>query len=228
LDYEHEYEIPDGLLCLETYRNDRNAYIRWELGEESGEFGGLTRDGLLVLDVQEYVTSGGSSETVSIPQRAVETLTRELEDIRDEVGNDMTDDERKIFEEDKQVFLRAREILTEEGAPEIGEFSSYELDDEGNTVSLRAQEHEGVAEVSVEAPGVAGYSPKYDLGEGVLSLPMNDWGVSKELEVPDEIAESLLSDLRELQKQLNARREAYSDAVERAHEELGTGVEKNE
>lgn len=198
--------------------------MRWELGDRSGEFGGLTSDGLFVLDVEEYVTSGGSSDTVSIPEEAVETLTRELEDVRDEIGKDMTDEERRIFEEDKQVFLRAREILTEEGVPEVDEFGTYELDDEGNTVSLRAEEHEGVAEVSVEAPGVTGYSPKYDLGEGVLSLPINDWGVSKELDVPEEIAESLLSDLRDLQRQLNERREAYTEAVERAHKELDTGV----
>jgi len=224
LDYEHEYELSDGFLHVGTYRNDRNAYVRWKFGERSDELGGLTSDGLLVLDVPEYVTSGGNSETLRIPDEAVETLTRELEEVRDEIDDEMTDDERRIFEEDKQVFLRAREILSEEGVPEVDDYEKYEFDDAGNTVSLRAEEREGVAEVAVDAPGVDGYSPKYDLGKGVLSLPINDWGMSKDLDVPEDIAESLLSDLRDLQEQLNARREAYTDAVERAHEELDTEV----
>jgi hypothetical protein len=233
-EYDYEYETEDGVLRLGAYRNAFNAYVRWDLelddGEtevdRSGELGGLTRDGMLVLDIQEYVRSNGDAETVALPDEAVEALREDLSGIREEIGEEMTDDEREAFEDDKRVILRAREILEQEGTPSVDETDEYVFErdtdgpGDGEEVTLTAEPRDGVAEVAVETRGVEGYSPTYDLGSGVLSLPADDWGISREIEVPDGVAESLLDDLMTLQEQLNERKEAYHDAVRRAREEV--------
>ena len=233
-EYDYEYETHDGVLHLGAYRNAFNAYVRWSLeiddGDEyvdrSGELGGLTQDGMLVLDIEEYVRSNGDAETVALPDEAVDALRDDLAEIRDEIGEEMTDDEREAFEDDKQVILRAREILAEEGTPDVEEKDEYVFErntdgpDDGEEVVLRAEPRDGVAEVAVETRAVEGYSPTYDLGSGVLSLPADDWGISREIDVPEEIAEALLDDLMELQEGLNERKEAYHDAVRQAREEV--------
>ena len=233
-EYDYEYETDDGVLRLGAYRNDFNAYVRWSLevddGEEvldrSGEVGGLTQDGMLVLDIDDYVRSNGDAETVALPDEAIEALRDDLAEIRNEIGEEMTDDEREAFEDDKQVILRAREILAEEGTPEVEETDEYAFERDtdgpadGDEVVLSAEPRDGVAEVAVETRTVERYSPTYDLGSGVLSLPADDWGISREIEVPEDIAEELLEDLMELQEQLNGRKEAYHEAVRRAREEV--------
>lgn len=228
-DYDYRYETEEGTVLLGAYRNAFNAYVRWKFDNnersDSGELGGLTEDGMLVLDTQEYVKSSGDSETIPLPDEAVGRLEQDLNDIRDEIAEEMTEDEREAFEDDKRIILRAREILAEEGAPQVPDTDKYvfERDDgRGNTeeVVVKAEPRRGVAEVAVETPVLEGYSPTYDLGEGVLSLPADDWGIARDVEVPEEIASALLEDLKRLQEQLNERREAYHDAVRRAHEEV--------
>jgi hypothetical protein len=224
-DYDYRYETDEGTVRLGAYRNAFNAYVRWSFDDRSGELGGLTEDGMLVLDIQEYVRSNGDSETVALPDEAVERLEDDLAEIRNEIGKEMTDDEKEAFEDDKRIILRAREILDEEGAPRVESTDVYAFEREdghGNVVEVRvtAEPRDGVAELAVETKGVEGYSPKYDLSEGVMSLPVDDWGISREIEVPDGIADSLLEDLRKTQEQLNERREAYHDAVRRAREEV--------
>ncbi|MFP4188936.1 MAG: hypothetical protein ACLFR5_05970 [Halobacteriales archaeon] len=228
-DYDYEYETDDGVLRLGAYRNAFNAYVRWSIEindgdgsvDRSGELGGLTQDGMLVLDIEEYVRTNGGSETAALPDEAVESLREDLAEIREEIGEEMTDDEREAFEDDKRVILRAREILEEEGTPEVDDTEEYMFEnDDGEEVVLRAEPRDGVAEVSVETRGVDGYAPKYDLGSGVLTLPVNDWGVTRQIDVPEEVSEALLDDLMELQEGLNERREAYHDAVRRAREEV--------
>jgi len=226
-DYDYRYETEEGTVLLGAYRNAFNAYVRWRFddNERSGELGGLTDDGMLVLDVQEYVKSSGEAETIELPDEAVERLEADLEEIRDEIGEEMTEDEKEAFEDDKRIILRAREILAEEGAPQVPETEEYvfERDDgRGNKeeVSVKAEPRRGVAEVAVETPVLEGYSPTYDLGEGVLSLPADDWGIARDVDVPEEIATALLEDLTRLQESLNERREAYHEAVERARQEV--------
>gem|GEM_PF-2554803 len=236
-EYDYEYETEDGVLRLGAYRNAFNAYVRWRLevhdGEDevnrSGELGGLTRDGMLVLDIQGYVRSNGDAETVALPDEAVEDLRDDLSEIREEIGDEMTDDEREAFEDDKKVILRAREILEDEGTPSVDETDEYVFvpetdgDEDGDEVTLRAKPRDGVAEVAVETRAVEGYAPKYDLGSGVLSLPADDWGIAREIQVPEDVAEPLLDDLMELQEGLNERKEAYHDAVRRARDEVLDG-----
>jgi len=234
-EYDYEYETEDGVLRLGAYRNAFNAYVRWSFevddGEEvvdrSGELGGLTSDGMLVLDTEEYVRSNGESETAALPDEAVEALRDDLEEIREEIGEEMTDDEREAFEDDKRTILRAREILEEEGAPEPETTDEYVFErgegDDSEEVVVRAQPRDGVAEVAVETRGVDGYAPKYDLGSGVLSLPADDWGITREVDVPDDVAEALLDDLMRVQEGLNERKEAYQDAVRRARDEVSGG-----
>jgi hypothetical protein len=233
-EYDYEYETDNGVLRLGAYRNAFNAYVRWSLEiddgddyiDRSGELGGLTQDGMLVLDIEEYVRSNGDAETVALPDEAIEALRQDLAEIRNEIGEEMTDDEREAFEDDKQVILRAREILAEEGTPDVDETDEYVFErdtdgpGDGDEVVLSAEPRDGVAEVAVETRGVEGYSPTYDLGSGVLSLPADDWGITREIDVPDDVAESLLDDLMEVQEQLNERKEAYHDAVRRAREEI--------
>lgn len=226
-DYDYRYETDEGTVLLGAYRNAFNAYVRWRFddNERSGELGGLTDDGMLVLDIQEYVKSGGDSEAIEIPDEAVERLEGDIAEIRDEVSEEMTEDEKEAFEDDKQIILRAREILSAEGVPQIPETDEYvfERDDgRGNKeeVSVKAEPRQGVAEVAVETPVLEGYSPTYDLGEGVMSLPADDWGIARDVDVPEEIATALLEDLTRLQESLNERREAYHEAVERARQEV--------
>ena len=233
-EYDYEYETDNGVLRLGAYRNAFNAYVRWSLEiddgddyiDRSGELGGLTQDGMLVLDIEEYVRSNGDAETAALPDEAIEALRQDLAEIRNEIGEEMTDDEREAFEDDKQVILRAREILAEEGTPDVDETDEYVFErdtdgpGDGDEVVLSAEPRDGVAEVAVETRGVEGYSPTYDLGSGVLSLPADDWGITREIDVPDDVAESLLDDLMEVQEQLNERKEAYHDAVRRAREEI--------
>lgn len=222
-EYDYKYETDEGTVRLGAYRNAFNAYVRWSFDDRSGELGGLTGDGVLILDVEEYVRSNGEAETVSIPDEAADRLEQDLEDIRDEIREEMTDDEREAFEDDKRVILRAREILAEEGTPEIkatGEYVFEQGDGHNEEVVLSAEPREGVAEVAVETRASEGYAPKYDLGNGVLSLPADDWGISREIDVPQDVAEALLEDLQELQEQLNERKEAYHDAVRQAREEI--------
>lgn len=224
-DYDYSYPTDEGTVRLGAYRNAFNAYVRWAFDDRSGELGGLTQDGMLVLDVEEYVRSNGDAETVALPDEAVERLRDDLDEVRDEIAEEMTEDEREAFEDDKQIILRAREILSEEDIPEpddTDEYSFEHTDGRGETeeVVLRAEPRNGVAEVYVEARPVEGYAPKYDLGDGILSLPANDWGISREIEVPEDIAEELLNDLKRVQKQLNERKEAYHEAVERARQEI--------
>lgn len=233
-EYDYEYETDNGVLRLGAYRNAFNAYVRWSLEmddgddyiDRSGELGGLTQDGMLVLDIEEYVRSNGDAETAALPDEAIEALRQDLAEIRNEIGEEMTDDEREAFEDDKQVILRAREILAEEGTPDVDETDEYVFErdtdgpGDGDEVVLSAEPRDGVAEVAVETRGVEGYSPTYDLGSGVLSLPADDWGITREIDVPDDVAESLLDDLMEVQEQLNERKEAYHDAIRRAREEI--------
>ncbi len=232
-EYEYRYETDEGVVRLGAYRNAFNAYVRWKFesestdddGERAGELGGLTEDGMLVLDVEKYVRSNGDSETFALPDEAVERLEDDLAEIRDEIADEMTDDERRVFEDDKRIILRAREILAEEGAPKVSETEEYVFDREdgrGNVeeVHVRAEPRDGVAEIAVETRGIDGYSPKYDLGAGMMSLPVDDWGIARKVEVPDEIAGALLDDLRRMQEQLNERREAYHEAVQRARDEV--------
>ena len=226
-DYDYRYETEEGTVRLGAYRNAFNAYVRWDFEDRdrSGELGGLTEDGMLVLDIQEYVRSNGESETVALPDEAVESLKEDLAEVREEIGEEMTEDEKEAFEDDKRIILRAREILAEEGAPDVDKTEEYKFDREdgrGNTqeVRVRAEPRDGVAELAVETRGAEGYSPKYDLSKGVMSLPVDDWGISREIEVPEAVADSLLEDLKSLQQQLNERREAYHEAVERAHDEI--------
>lgn len=226
-EYDYRYETEEGTVLLGAYRNAFNAYVRWRFddNERSGELGGLTEDGMLVLDVQEYVKSNGNSETIQLPDEAVERIEEDLKEIREEIGEEMTEDEKAAFEDDKRIILRAREILAEEGAPQVPDTDEYVFEREdgrGNTeeVTVKAEPRRGVAEVAVETPVLEGYSPTYDLGEGVLSLPADDWGIARDVEVPDSIASALLEDLTRLQERLNERREAYHDAVERARQEV--------
>lgn len=224
-DYDYRYETDEGKVRLGAYRNAFNAYVRWSFDDRSGELGGLTEDGMLVLDIQEYVRSNGESETVALPGEAVERLEDDLAEIREEIGEEMTEDEKEAFEDDKRIILRAREILAEEGTPEVDDTDEYVFkreDGRGNVEEVRvhAESRDGVAEVAVETRGAEGYSPIYDLSEGVMSLPADDWGISREIDVPDRIADALLDDLKHLQEQLNERREAYHDAVERARREI--------
>jgi hypothetical protein len=226
--YDYEYETDAGTVRLGAYRNAFNAYVRWSIegggGDRSGELGGLTRDGMLVLDIEEYVRSNGEGETLALPDEAVGALRDDLAEIREEIGDEMTDDEREAFEDDKRVILRAREILAEEGVPEVEGTDGYRFEREAGNgteeVVVQAEARDGVAEVAVETRGVEGYSPKYDLGSGVLSLPPDDWGIAREIDVPEDVSESLLNDLQELQERINERREAYHDAVRRAREEV--------
>ena len=227
-DYDYSYETEEGTVRLGAYRNAFNAYVRWKFEDRSGELGGLTEDGMLVLDIQEYVRSNGDSETVALPDEAVERLEDDLAEIREEIGEEMTEDEKEAFEDDKRIILRAREILAEEGVPQVDETEEYVFEREdgrGNTeeVCVYAEPREGVAEIAVETRGAEGYSPKYDLSQGVMSLPVDDWGIAREIDVPDEIADALLKDLRRTQEQLNERREAYHNAVERARQEILDG-----
>jgi hypothetical protein len=224
-DYDYSYETEEGTVRLGAYRNAFNAYVRWEFEDRSGELGGLTEDGMLVLDIQEYVRSNGESETVALPDEAVERLEEDLAEIREEIGEEMTEDEKEAFEDDKRIILRAREILAEEKTPKVDETEEYVFEREdgrGNVeeVRVRAEPRDGVAEVAVETRGAEGYSPMYDLSKGVMSLPADDWGISREIDVPDAVADSLLDDLKRLQEQLNKRREAYHEAVERARREI--------
>lgn len=226
-DYDYRYETEEGTVRLGAYRNAFNAYVRWDFedSDRSGELGGLTEDGMLVLDIQEYVRSNGNSETVALPEEAVERLKEDLAEIRKEIGEEMTEDEKEAFEDDKRIILRAREILAEEGTPEVEDTDEYVFEREdgrGNVedVRVRAEPRDGVAEVAVETRGAEGYSPMYDLSEGVMSLPADDWGISREIDVPEDIADTLLDDLKRIQEQLNQRREAYHDAVERARREI--------
>ena len=224
-DYDYRYETEEGTVRLGAYRNAFNAYVRWDFEDRSGELGGLTEDGMLVLDIQEYVRSNGNSETVALPDEAVERLKEDLAEIRKEIGEEMTEDEKEAFEDDKRIILRAREILAEEGTPEVEDTDEYVFEREdgrGNVedVRVRAEPRDGVAEVAVETRGAEGYSPMYDLSEGVMSLPADDWGISREIDVPEDIADALLDDLKRIQEQLNQRREAYHDAVERARREI--------
>lgn len=224
-DYDYRYETDEGVVRLGAYRNAFNAYVRWSFDDRSGELGGLTEDGMLVLDIQEYVRSNGDSETVALPDEAVERLEDDLAEIRDEIGKEMTEDEKEAFEDDKRIILRAREILAEEGTPEVEDTDEYVFEREDGRgsvedVRVRAEPRDGVAEVTVETRGAEGYSPMYDLSEGVMSLPADDWGISREIDVPEDIADALLVDLKRIQEQLNQRREAYHDAVERARREI--------
>ncbi|MDZ7687516.1 MAG: hypothetical protein U5J64_02130 [Halobacteriales archaeon] len=231
-DYDYRYETEEGVVRLGAYRNAFNAYVRWrfEDGEtngdgRSGELGGLTEDGMLVLDIQEYVRSNGESETVALPEEAVESIEDDLAEIREEIGDEMTDDEKEAFEDDKRIILRARDILAEEGTPQVDDTEEYVFnrkDGRGNAeeVRVRAEPRDGVAEIAVETRGTEGYSPKYDLSKGVMSLPVDDWGIAREIDVPDGIADALLDDLMKTQEQLNERREAYHEAVELARQEV--------
>jgi len=218
--YDYSYETDEGELRLGVYRNAFNAYVRWNLGDRSGELGGLTSDGMLVLDVEEYVRSNGDAETVALPDEAVERIEEDLDRIRDEITEEMTESEIEAFEDDKQVILRAREILAEEGVPTVDAPEEHVFESDGDEVVLCAEGREGVAELHVETPDIEGYAPMYDLGDGVVSLPADDWGMSREIDVPDEVAEEVLEELQRLQEQLNERREAYTDAVSRAREEV--------
>jgi len=213
------------MVRLGAYRNAFNAYVRWSFDDRSGELGGLTEDGMLVLDIQEYVRSNGNSETVALPDEAVERLEDDLAEIREEICQEMTKDEKEAFEDDKRIILRAREILADEGTPDIEDTEEYVFDREDGRgkveeVYVSAEPRDGVAEIAVETRGAEGYSPMYDLSKGVMSLPADDWGISREIDVPDSIADALLEDLKRLQEQLNERKEAYHDAVERARREV--------
>lgn len=219
-EYDYSYETDEGELRLGVYRNAFNAYVRWSFDDRSGEMGGMTGDGMLVLDVEEYVRSNGDAETVALPDEAVERIEEDLDEIREEIAQEMTDSELEAFEDDKQVILRAREILAEEGVPTVDVPEEHVFESDGDEVALRAEGREGVAELRIETPVASGYSPMYDLGDGVVSLPADDWGISREIDVPEDVAEKVLDDLQELQEQLNERREAYHDAVRRAREEV--------
>jgi len=224
-DYDYRYETEEGMVRLGAYRNAFNAYVRWSFDDRSGELGGLTEDGMLVLDIQEYVRSNGNSETVALPDEAVERLEDDLAEIREEICQEMTKDEKEAFEDDKRIILRAREILADEGTPDIEDTEEYVFDREDGRgkveeVYVSAEPRDGVAEIAVETRGAEGYSPMYDLSKGVMSLPADDWGISREIDVPDSIADALLEDLKRLQEQLNERKEAYHDAVERARREV--------
>jgi hypothetical protein len=227
--FEYETETDGETLHMTPYRSGVNAYLRWRYGDRSGDRGGVTADGRFVFDVRAYVQDGGDAETAPLDAEVHESVLEELETLRDEgVAEELGDEAASAFAEDKRIFERAREILAEEDGPVVDDFEPYELavevGDRTLEVELRAVEHEGLAEVRVTADGLEGYAPTYELGEGWLTLPaMGSYGFTNRIEVPDDVAEPLLDDLTTLQEQLNARRKAYDDAVERARDEVLDG-----
>ncbi|MDY6780037.1 MAG: hypothetical protein SV760_05745 [Halobacteria archaeon] len=230
--YSYEVDSEGVVLRMEPFRRGADVYVRWEMESEEGrkrrgERGGLTEDDVLILDVNEYMRSDGEAETVLVPSETAEEVREEVEGLRDTgIEETLTDEEAEAFETDRTVILRAREILEDEGVPTVSEYGSYEFEEgEGErSISLRAEPHQGIAEVAVEigeAEDATGYSPKHDLGSNRLTLPpVGDWGVTTEIEVPEGIADDLLDDLSSLQEELNQKREAYNDAVRRAKEEV--------
>lgn len=225
--YDYRVEVEDGVLEFEAYRRGVNAYIRWRHGDRTGERGGLTRDGEFVYDVDEYVKSG-RGDVVELPNEVLEGVREDLLELRREGVEDLGDGEAEALELQERVVERAREILVEEGAPEVGEYGRYSFsysDSRGeHDVRVGVEARGGVAEVWVETDAVEGYSPNYDLDQGKLTLPLSDgFVVQYEVDVPASVAEPLLEDLIGLQEELERRREAYDDAVERAWSEVEDG-----
>lgn len=222
--YDYRVEVEDGVLEFEAYRRGVNAYIRWRHDGEEGGRGGLTEDGEFVYDVDEYVKSG-RGDVVELSPEVLEGVREDLLELRREGVEELGDDEAEALELQERVVERARKILVEEGAPEVGEYDDYGFsysDSRGeHDVRVGVEARGGVAEVWVETDAVEGYSPNYDLDRGMLTLPLSDgFGVQYEVDVPDSVAEPLLEDLIGLQEDLERRREAYDDAVERAWSEV--------
>lgn len=224
-EYEYTIDVEGDVLAMTPYRRGVNAFLRWEYAGDEGRRGGVTADGLFVADAERYVRDEDVA-TLPLPEALHEDVLSDLERLRSEgVEEQLSSEEAEAFEQDKRVFERAREILEAGDRPTVDETEAHtievELGDRMKEVTLRAVEHEGLAEVRVQVDDLEGYSPRYELGERILTLPaMGTWRFTQQIEVPAATADALLDDLTRLQEQLNARREAYDDAVERARDEI--------
>lgn len=225
-DHEYETEVEGRRLAMTPYRRGANAFLRWRYGDRTGDRGGVTADGRFVFDVEDYVERDGDAETAPLPDEVHGAVLEELETIRDEgVAAELGDEAAEAFQQDKRIFERAREILADEEPPSVDDCEVHgmtvQVGDRSLDVELQAVEREGIAEVLVTADDLEGFAPTYELGERWLTLPaMGNYGFTNRVEVPEAVAEALLSDLTRLQEQLNARREAYDEAVERARDEV--------
>ncbi len=221
--YHHEFRQDGVTVEVGVHRDGNNAFVRWRTDERSGEHGNV-HGGDLVLNFPEFVTGEEAAETVELPEHVLVELRSDLERLTEEIAGEMTEEQRQQMEDDREVFLRARSILEDSDVPEPSEYGprAFEPEDapEGREVVVTVEPHNGVAEIYVEVGGNDGYSPNYDLSENKLTLPGGRWNVNKEIEIPEEVALGLLSDLRSLQQELNERRKAYDDAVEQAREDV--------
>ncbi len=222
-DYPHSFEADDVTVEVGVHRDGNNAFVRWRIGDREGEHGSV-HGGDLVLNFPEFVTGEEGAETVKLPEHTLVKLRSDLEDLRDEIAEGMSEEELQREEEDRRVFERAREIIQKSDVPEPSQYEAREFEPEdapeGQVVEARVEAHNGVAEISVDVGGNQGYSPHYDLSENTLTLPGGRWNVTQEVELPEDVALGLLSDLRELQQELNERRKAYDDAVDQARDEV--------
>ncbi len=224
--YSYEIDIGDESISLEPYKHGVNAFIRWRKNNESGKFGGITERGELALDIREYMKSIGKTETYKIPEETLPSIQSELRTLRDEVIREASGDEAEEMEEHRELMDRAKEILQEEGVPSVGTYDFYEFErnntqGENKKIQLRAKARNGVAEITVKTDTGQGYSPKYDLSNNKLTLPpIEPWGLMHQIELPEGIAKSLLDDLKDMQKELNEKKERYDDAVMQAREEI--------
>ncbi|MDY7082548.1 MAG: hypothetical protein SXQ77_09130, partial [Halobacteria archaeon] len=221
-DYDYHIDVGDYVLKLQAYRSGVNAFVRWETDEDEGERGGIAEGDKFVFDIEEYVVTGGKGETEEIPRDAFESLSDELDAIREEaIEDELTEEEARSFEADKHVILRAKEILEDRGAPEIGEYGTYEFEKNGRVIELGVEPRAGVAEILVRMDNSEGYSPRYELDQNRLTLPPSPtWSVVTEIDIPEDVADDLLDDLISLQEELNERSEVYEEAVKQARDEL--------
>lgn len=221
--YSHEFRHDGATVEVGVHRDGNNAFVRWRTEDRRGEHGAV-HAGDLVLNFPEFVTGEEAAETVELPEHVLVKLRTDLKDLREEITEGMSEEERRREREDRKVFERAREIIESTDVPEPSDYETrvFEPEDapEGASVEAVVEPHNGVAEISVEVGGDEGYSPHYDLSENRLTLPGGRWNVNQEVEIPEDVALGLLSDLRSLQQELNERRRAYDDAVEQAREEV--------
>lgn len=221
--YRHEFRRDGATVEVDVHRDGNNAFVRWRTDGRSGEHGAV-HAGELVLNFPEFVTGEEAAETVELPEHVLVKLREDLGELREEITDGMSQEEMEREEEDRKVFERAREIIESSDVPEPSEYEPqvFEPEDapDGAEVEAVVEPHNGVAEISVEVGGNQGYSPHYDLSENRMTLPGGRWNVNQEVEIPEDVALRLLSDLRSLQEELNERRRAYDDAVKQARDEV--------
>ncbi|MFP4631968.1 MAG: hypothetical protein ACLFMT_00835 [Halobacteriales archaeon] len=220
VEYDYRFTSGDAEYEAEAHVDGNNAFVRWRGDGSEGEHGRLSGD-RLILNFKAYVVGEAEARYVELPPDVAESLAEDVEAREREILASLDDEDREKVDDERQVYLRAREILESSDVPEPSEYDAYVVDDErAGEVELHVEPHNGVAEIHVDSDAAVGYAPTYDFEEGVLTLPANEWGLTGEVELPERVGLGLLADLRELQQELNERRRAYDDAVEQAREEV--------